>query len=431
MPPTPNTMKLKPIAAAGIAALMALGGFMVGRGTSAVQAGAGNPAAGSKGAAGSSSSANGTTAGGGADSVGRAKGRSAKASSSRESDKEVRWAKLEAIVRGEDPLERNRALMAYIDQLAPGDFQEAVDNFRNLGITDGRMGEYSLLLSAWAQVDPLSALDYAKENTNGGFARDTILTTWAGKDPEAAVLWAKANFDGEGANPYIPGIIRGLAGVDPIRATELLASMPRSEERGRGLDFMLPHLLQQSPEAARSWIVGLKDDALRDGAMMRAAPQLASSDPAGTAKWLLDNPGDAAKRRMDDVYGIWASADQQAALASLNALPAGETRSDALRGVVRSITTEDPAAGLALMNRVPGDVTDDVVRDFVWHSFGNDPALAANQISRITDQRERDQTYRRALGEWMRRDAPAATTWIQANAVPDNVRNDLLGTSRP
>lgn len=424
-------MKLKPIAAVGIAALIAVGGFLVGRGSSPNQAGAGSPAAGSKGTTGSGSSASGAMAGGGADSVGRAKGRSAKAGTSRDGDKEARWAKLEAIVRGEDPLERNRALMAYIDQLAPGDFQEAVDNFRNLGITDGRMGEYSLLLSAWAQVDPLSALDYAKENTNGGFARDTILTTWAGKDPEAAVLWAKANFDGEGANPYMPGIIRGLAGVDPIRATELLASMPRSEERGRGLDFMLPHLLQQSPEAARSWIAGLKDDALRDGAMMRAAPQLAGSDPEGTAKWLLDNPGDAAKRRLDDVYGIWASTDQPAALASFNALPAGEVRSNALRGVVRSITAENPVAGLALMNRVPGDVTDDVVRDFVWHSFGNDPVMAANQISRITDQREREQTYRRALGEWLRHDAPAATSWIQANAVPDNVRNDLLGNSTP
>ncbi len=431
MPPTTNTMKLKPIAAAGIAALMAFGGFLVGRGSSAVQAGAGSSAAGSKGAAGSGGTGSmGGSTGSGAGAADRA-GTRGKAGSSKSGSKAERWEKLEAIVRGEDPLERNRALMAYIDQLAPGDFQEAVDNFRNLGITDGRMGEYSLLLSAWAQVDPLSALDYAKENTNGGFARDTILTTWAGKDPEAAVLWAKANFDGEGANPYMPGIIRGLAGVDPIRATELLTSMPRSEERGRGLDFMLPHLLQQSPEAARSWIAGLTDDALRDGAMMRAAPELASSDPAGTAKWLLDNPGDAAKRRLDDVYGIWASTDQQAALASFNSLPAGETRSDALRGVLRSITTEDPAAGLALMNRVPGDVTDDVVRDFVWHSFGNDPALAANQISRITDQREREQTYRRALGEWMRRDAPAATTWIQANAVPDNVRNDLLGNSAP
>jgi hypothetical protein len=98
-----------------------------------------------------------------------------------------RKTRLEEIVRGENALERNRALLAFIDQLGPGDFEEAVAHFRSLGITDGRFSEYAMLLTAWSQADPLAALDYAKANTRGGFATGTILSAWATTDPEAAI----------------------------------------------------------------------------------------------------------------------------------------------------------------------------------------------------------------------------------------------------
>lgn len=336
-----------------------------------------------------------------------------------------RLAKLEGIVRGENPLERNRALLAFIDQLGPGDFEDAVAHFRSLGITDTRTGEYSLLLTAWAQVDPTAALTYAGKNTQGGFARDTILTSWAANNPEAAIRWAQANHTGDGPNPYLPGIIRGLTDTDPARATELLASMPRSEERGKGLEFILPHLLAQGSDATRTWISSLTDDALKNGAMLRAAGDLAATDPEGTASWLLANPGEAAQRRMDDVYSAWADKDQQAALAAFGKIPAGELRSDALRGIVNTIAVADPKAAMSLMNRYPADVTDQVVQNFVWHSSGSDPAIAASQIARIGDEKERDQTYRRMLGNWMQQDAASAQAWMSSNPVPDAVRERL------
>jgi hypothetical protein len=326
-----------------------------------------------------------------------------------------RLAKLEAIVRGENPLERNRALLAYLDQLGPGDFEAAVAHFRSLGITDSRNGEYSLLLTAWAQADPVAALSYADENTSGEFAKDTILTSWASTDPEAAIRWAQANHEGDEPNPYLPGIIRGLSESDPARATELLATMPRSEERARGLDFILPHLLQKGADATRAWIASLPDDSLKNGAMTRAAAQLADSDPAGTASWLLANPGEAAQRRIDDVYSAWAQKDQQAALSSYSTLPSGENRSNALRGVISSIASESPQAAVSLMDRYPEDVNDRVIQNFVWHALGSDPATAIAAIPRIGDERRRDQMFRRTLEMWKERDPDAANAWLLKN----------------
>jgi hypothetical protein len=336
-----------------------------------------------------------------------------------------RLARLEGIVRGENPLDRNRALLAFIDQLAPEDFQEAVEHFRSLGITENRFGEYSLLLSAWAKTDPLAALGYAREKTRGNFATNTILTSWASTDPQSAIRWAEANHTGDEANPFMAGVIRGIAGTDPELATSLLTSMPRSTERGEALDAVLPYLLAQGNDAARAWIENIKDEALRSGAMQRVADRFAATDPAGTAAWLLANPSEATQRRMDDVYRTWAGQDERAAMASLETLPSGDNRSNALRGILNSMAESDPAKAVSIMDRYPSDLNDRVVGDFVWSSYRSNPAIAVDQIARMSNNGYRDHLYRRTLGNWMERDPAAATAWINSNPVPEPVREHI------
>ena len=342
-----------------------------------------------------------------------------------------RMKRLESIIRGEDPLDRNRSLLAFIDQLGPGDFEAAIDHFRSLGITDSRLGEYAMLLSAWAKADPLAALSYAKDKTGNRFAADTILATWATIDSDAAIRWAGANHSGDEANPYMAGIIRGLAAADPTRATQLLSAMPRSRERGVALDAMLPVILAQGNAATQEWIAALQDDALRNGAMLRAAERLAANDPPGTVQWLLDHPGEAADRRMDNVFSVWARKDQQAAVAALDRLPGGEPRSDALRGVISSLAVGNPTQAAGLMDRFPADVDDRTVRNFIWHSFGTDPAAAVSQIARLSDAGFQERMYRRTVGRWLEIDAPAATAWLRSNPLPPAVMAELERRQRP
>lgn len=324
-------------------------------------------------------------------------------------------------MRGENPVDRSRALLALIDQLAPGEFEDVIAQFRALGITQNRLGEYSMLLSAWAKVDPFAALEYARNNTQGGFASNTILASWASMDPEAALRWAETNFDGTGANPYLAGVIRGIAETNPARATELLEGMPFGEQRADALTGMMQHILKQGPEASRTWIMALTDDRLREGAMMRMAEPLADVDPQGTAEWLVNNPGEASNRRLDDVYERWAGKDLDAALASINSLPAGAQRSNALGGVVSREASNDPRSALALMDRYPNDVNDGVVRDFVRNAATKDPEIAASTISRITDEGQRNTAYQRMLWRWLETDMPKAQAFVQAHQLPEQV----------
>ncbi|MCX6880566.1 MAG: hypothetical protein NTW21_43185 [Verrucomicrobia bacterium] len=333
--------------------------------------------------------------------------------------------RLESIVRGENVLDRSRALLAFIDQLAPSEFAAAIAHFRSLGITESRFGEYGMLLTAWSQVDPLAALTYAKDNTRTGFATTTILASWAATDPEAAIRWAEANHTGTDANPYLAGIIRTLGATDPARASSLLTGMPRSQERGEALAAMLPHILAQGPEATRSWISALTDESLRNGSMMSVADKLAQTDPKGTADWLLANPGEASKSRLDDVLGTWAATNEKAALAYFQALPKGEARSNALRGVVTAVATQNATAAASMIDRYASDVTDGTIQTFVWHSFGSDPALAANYIGRLSNPDEQEHMYSRTLDTWLNQDPAAAQAWIQKNALPEKVLRRL------
>ena len=346
--------------------------------------------------------------------------------------REEKLKRLESIMRGENALDRNRALLAYIDQLAPGDFEAAIAKFRGLGITESRFSEYAMLLTAWSQVDPTAALAYAKANTRSGFAATTILSSWAATDPDAAIRWAQANHTGTDANPYLAGIIRTLGATDPVRASDLLTGMPRSPERGEALDAMLPHVLAQGTDAARAWISALTDDSLRNGSMMRAADQMAQTDPKGTADWLVANPGEATKRSLDNVLGVWAANDQTAAVAYFQALPAGESRSNALRGVISAVASDNPTAAATMLDRYPADVTDGTLQSFVWHSFGSDPALALNYVGRITDPGSQERMYSRTLDNWLNRDPAAAQAWMQQNTLPENVarqfQNKATGT---
>ena len=335
-------------------------------------------------------------------------------------------ANMEKIVRGENALDRGRSMLDWIDSLAPQDFEAAVARFRGLGITEARMGEYAMLLTAWAEADPISALAYTTKNTTSGMATGTVLSAWASSNPQAAIAWAKANHEGDDANPYMVGIIRGLAGTDPARATALLTEMPFSRERGEALQAMLPHLIKMESADAKKWIADISDEQLRGGAISRYAEAMANQDPAGTASWLMENLTETSVRSVDDVYSEWARADSVAALANFQSLPEGEARSRALRGIVMVDARDDAQAAAALMNRFPADITDNTVQHFIWNSFEKAPGVAVNQIGLIQDESSRNRMYQRALSNWLERDPTAAQKWIDTANLPASVNESLI-----
>ena len=328
---------------------------------------------------------------------------------------------IQEILGQADPLDRTRDWVEFLDHLSADEFLDVISAFRENGVPGDRMDEYAMLLSAWAKLDPLAALEYANANTGSPFARQTILATWSQTDPDAAIRWAEANYDGNGANPWLVGVIRGIASTDPMRATELMNSLPYSRERGDALSALLPSILAMGPDATRQWVSSLPDERLRAGAMDRVINQLAKADPQGTVDWMLTNPGRTTDKKLDDVFYQWMKSDDSGALAYYQNLPAGSERSNALRGIVNAMANEDPRTAAAFLDSHATDANDHVFEQFAWNSFHKEPGLAVDYIGQIQNRKDRDKMYRRALDAWLRRDENAALSWIQTHPLPDPV----------
>jgi len=159
-----------------------------------------------------------------------------------------------------DAYERQRALMDFYDTLAPDQFAAVADEFQKLNHYGNTGTEMELLFQAWAKADPMAALDYIDENPETGRNRGEVLATWAASDPAAAEKWAVDKHQGDGPNPYMTSVIRGIAAYDIPNASRLTASMPSSRERGQAIDAMAKALLMSGTEAAFAFPDTIKDE---------------------------------------------------------------------------------------------------------------------------------------------------------------------------
>jgi hypothetical protein len=264
--------------------------------------------------------------------------------------------KLDTIMRGVDAVERCQQLLAYIDNLAPDEFEAALTEFRRTGLTSQRNSEYSMLISAWAKIDPISALEYAKKEAKTSFESETILAVWTTRDPEAAILWANNTHNGEGANPHLIGIIRALASTDLNRSTDLLLSMPRTSERGAAFDGIQSTLLSKGMVATQEW---------------------------------LDN------------------------------LPDPELRTDAITRFVSSLAYTDPDKAIELMDQQNSPISKRITLTFVSQAFHKNPQIAIDQIARLQDADSRELAYSKYVPAWIHTDKASAVQWLDLSAGKD------------
>lgn len=326
----------------------------------------------------------------------------------------------------DDPIARTRAFLAFVEQLEPGQFQEAVENFRELGMTRERMGDYAILLSAWAKADPYAALAYAKDTTETPFARQTILGTWARDSPDEAIQWAQTNFTGDDddANPWIEGIIKGLAHSNQDLASKLLTDLPRSRERGRALRTLLAsHLNSSGQEGAKNWAQSINDPFLQGSVATRVADELAKGDPEGAMEWSASLGEDTLKRAAPEVIDRWIKEDKNAATAWINRQN-DDVRAAAANSYVQNLSLDEADEWLS-KNATSGDY-DRAIQDLARRAIrGDSPEFGADWIMRITNERQRNRTFHRNLRSWQRKDREGLINYAQNNPVPESILRRL------
>lgn len=326
------------------------------------------------------------------------------------------------IVRMTDPFDRQRALMDLVDRLGPGEFAAVADKFRELDHLGDSGGEYDLILRGWAKADPLAALEYVGQFPNSRGGRSTILSTWAGQDGAAAEKWALDHHEGDGPNPYMAAVIRGLAGTDLSEASRLAQAMPLSRERGEAVDSITRALFLQGVDTAMAYPASIKDDALRGGFVSAIANRMSAKDPGKAAAWIAAmSDGNIQNRAARDVAAALAREDTTQATAWVASLKP-EARVEAARGVIPIMSGADIAGTAKWVSSLAGTPGyDNAVEEFVWSCNTRAPEQSAAWIAGVANPDKQRRLYYRMLSEWAQHDAGAVKQWVVSNNVPPDI----------
>jgi hypothetical protein len=343
-------------------------------------------------------------------------------STPRSSSQTSGYSSISPISRIADPVERSRSLLNFIEGLSPDQFEAAIADFRASGMARERRAEYSMLLQAWGKVDPLAALAYTTENTQGDDASQEVLAAWASNNPTAALTWARENYTGDSANPYLVGVVKGLVDSNPSLATQVLQELPYSEERGEALRELIPYIAQMGINGANNWLSTIEDTRLINGASAYMAEHLARQSPESASEWAMSLPeGDGRNRAINEVMDTWARRDIEGARTWLDSLPLQDQLS-AGPEFVSSLASQDANAAADWVDeQIDAPNYQELLKEFAQGATRSDPVLALNYGNELEDESDRSRTVGRALWTLYRQDKESARNWIQSNELPERV----------
>ena len=330
----------------------------------------------------------------------------------------------------QDPIARAEGFLKLIDELSADEFLEVVAAYREGGVRDENFGEYRILLTAWAKADPYGALEYAQENTRTSLARQTILASWAQDDAASAISWARDNFEsddeGRRANPWLVGIIEGLASTDVEQATALLEELPYSRERGQALGAIFDQINLESAEAGKDWIANLTDPQLQAGAAARLADKLAEIDPAGAAEWAASLGEDAIKRSAGNIIENWAKSDLAAARSWVDSQTT-EIAAAAGPSLVSELYQSGDIDGATawLSGRAGDPAFDGSVRTMAMQSLRENPAASADWIMQLSNEQDQERALHRVVRNWQSQDAEGLAQYVETHEVPQSIRDRI------
>ena len=220
------------------------------------------------------------------------------------------------IMKGGGVLERMGSYLDALRSMDSSNVQDVVGAFEALPAGYGRHLEMKLLMRSWSAINPESALEYALQNldekSERRFGVSEALAGWATQDPDAALAWAKANNQKNSPedNPYILGVIKGVAESDLDAANRRLLDLPSGNAKWQSATFLAQEYTKKSTGEAIAWANQFpnSDPRLRETILGQIGARVARQDLQATANWVEDMATEpASKRIMDNLLTQWVS----------------------------------------------------------------------------------------------------------------------------
>ena len=328
-------------------------------------------------------------------------------------------AEIREALLNSDPIDRMTEFARVLRNLDGNSITDALEEIKNLPDGYDREREMSLLLYAWAKFDGERATHYVKDNVSHPWQQinsmQKVLSGWATTDPDAALDWAMNNepeipeewkrrmqqgrewrnrgsggsggepdrpADDRKDNPYLVGIISGVAKTDARKAADMVELLPYGRNRGTAVSEVLDSLYREGSDLAMDWASNISDPLLQRGVASRVADKVARTDPVAAADWSLSLTDETVRSEaMEEAVERWARSDLDAAADWLTNIPAEPARDDSVRTLVQAMANDDPKSAL------------------VW-------------AGTITDEKVRHDMLERVADRWMQRDPAAAKAFL-------------------
>ncbi len=336
---------------------------------------------------------------------------------------EDRLERLKEIIAIPNRVELQTQMIAYLDGLPPNLFGETATILRDLR-EDYTEIPIALTISAWAKVDQREALRFATdpENHLKDEIAGNIVAEWCGSDPKAALAWALQSSDPE---LYTGDVVWGVARNKPENVGKLILDLSDGPAKWTAFEKLVQHLKDEGndPEFLQKIIAGVTES--QRAVLYGNLSQALYETPEKAVEILKEHPEAIPFASSGYIYTMWGSRDNAAAAASMESLPPGEMKKEALEGVLRGAVNSDPPKAIDLMKHYSREVSD-AYRSYTLKSIGvTYPIPALEQLPEIHDEELKNKTVVEILNPWLLKNPSDARNWLQSNPQPPSVWNRL------
>lgn len=323
---------------------------------------------------------------------------------------------------------------AYMDALRGMDLNsvgEVVNAFEALPTGYGRHLEMKLLMRSWANLDPISAFNYAEKSLDAKserrFAISEVLAGWAARDSNGAISWVKQyqarNPESKESANLLVGVVKGLAETDLTSADQFFRTLPEGNAKWQASTFLAQEYANLSTEEAIQWAENFPDKDERMKAMIlgQLGSKIAQKDLQGAARWAERMPSNKASEQvMSNLLARWTSQNPQQAADWVGQIQDSEKRVKAMKLLTNKWSLRDPVATASWLNKFPPSTElDPVVSEFVNRISSRDPEGAVGWAESILDETEKARALSRALKAWDLKDPVKANEWRIATSRQD------------
>ena len=348
-----------------------------------------------------------------------------------------RLEKLRLILAHPSVVERQRQMLAFIDELGTSQYTETANQLEQLG-TPAYHPQFKMLIGAWVKAHPMGAVTWAKGHPSKEMLPE-VLTPWGEADPAASLDWVVREVPGatggdQDARAALISVLAGTATRDLPAAVKGLDVVPLEQDRANATKHLANQLSQLRPGMTELMLEILKPAGgaqYNELLVMNLQSFINAGNAEGALQVLLENEGARKVMPIKNFYRQYYLRPNPEAVEAISRIPAGSLQDEAVQGYCVATVNTNPPETYALLDRYPGAVSDMVLAEMGQGVSIEHVGLGLERMLQIKDPALRDESMTQRLKWWLQRNEADARKWMEAHDLSLEVRDALKGPIEP